>query len=78
MSQDQMGRPRQPVPLVHVDYTATSGVQRLNALLPEEADRLRETPFAVVQVTHHPGFETVHQESIGEKCILTSAGAYLH
>ena len=63
MSQDQVGRPRQPVPLVHVDYTATSGVQRLNALLPEEADRLQETPFAVVQVTHQPGFETVTKKA---------------
>ena len=54
MDQDQDQVLRKPVPLVHVDYTTTSGVQRLDALLPEEADRLRETPFAVVQVPHQP------------------------
>ena len=42
------------MPLVHVNYTTTSGPQRLDALLPEEADKLKETPFAVVQVTHQP------------------------
>lgn len=36
--------------MAHVDYTAESGVDRLDALLPEEADKLRKTPFAVVQV----------------------------
>ncbi|CAL8463770.1 g3304 [Coccomyxa elongata] len=41
----------QPVPMVHVDYTTKSGFERLDALLPqEEADRLKKTPFAAVQV----------------------------
>ena len=52
MDQEQDQELRKPVPLVHVDYTTTSGPQRLDALLPEEADKLKETPFAVVQVTH--------------------------
>lgn len=42
--------PGAPVPRTHVDYTEKSGVERLNALLPDEADELRQTPFAVVQV----------------------------
>ena len=36
--------------MAHVDYTAESGIDRLSALLPDEAEKLRETPFAVVQV----------------------------
>ncbi|KAK9817716.1 hypothetical protein WJX72_001133 [[Myrmecia] bisecta] len=44
-------KPGRPVARVHVDYTATSGADRLNALLPaDEADSLRRTPFAIVQV----------------------------
>ena len=41
---------RNPVGLVHVDYTAVGGVNRLHAVLPDEAERLSKTPFAVVQV----------------------------
>jgi hypothetical protein len=42
---------RKPVPRVHVDYTTESGYKRLDELMPkEEADRLRKTPFAVIQV----------------------------
>ncbi len=37
--------------MVHVDYTAKGGPLRLESLLPEEADRLKQTPFAVIQVT---------------------------
>ena len=36
--------------MAHVDYTHESGIDRLNALLPDEAEKLRETPFAVIQV----------------------------
>jgi hypothetical protein len=32
--------PRQPVPRVHVDHTATSGPQRVRDLLPDEAEQL--------------------------------------
>ena len=40
-----------PVPIVHVDYTTKSGFERLDALLPrEEAERLKKTPFAAIQV----------------------------
>ena len=35
---------------VHVDYDHLSGDSRLSELLPEEAEKLRETPFAVIQV----------------------------
>ena len=34
------GRPRQPVPRVHVDHTARSGPQRVRDLLPDEAEGL--------------------------------------
>ena len=40
---------RGPVPRVHVDYTLQSGPERLTAVLPDEADRLSKTPFAVIQ-----------------------------
>ncbi|KAK9807623.1 hypothetical protein WJX72_004557 [[Myrmecia] bisecta] len=39
-----------PVARVHVDYTVKSGPERLQALLPDEADQLTKTPFAVIQV----------------------------
>ena len=35
---------------VHVDYTTKSGPIRLQAALPDEAERLMKTPFAVIQV----------------------------
>lgn len=41
---------RGPVPFIHVDYTLASGPERVETLLPQdEADRLRKTPFAVIQ-----------------------------
>ena len=41
--------------MVHVDYTTKSGAERLDALVPkEEAQRLKRTPFAAVQVTSSP------------------------
>ena len=41
-----------PVPFVHVDYSTKSGYERLEALVPkEEAERLRKTPFAAIQVS---------------------------
>lgn len=42
--------PGQPVSRVHVDYTVKSGPERLQAVLPDEADKLMKTPFAVIQV----------------------------
>ena len=39
----------QPVSRVHVDYTVKSGPERLQAVLPNEAERLMKTPFAVIQ-----------------------------
>ncbi|KAK9809195.1 hypothetical protein WJX72_011143 [[Myrmecia] bisecta] len=47
---DPLILPRRPVSRVHVDYTVKSGAGRLNDLLPDEADSLRRTPFAIVQV----------------------------
>jgi len=41
---------REPVLSVHNDYTEWSGPQRVRELLPEEADRLLEHRFAVIQV----------------------------
>lgn len=46
---DKQGN-RPPVAGVHVDYTTQSGIDRLKALLPDEAEKLQSTPFAVVQV----------------------------
>ncbi|KAK9813676.1 hypothetical protein WJX73_002659 [Symbiochloris irregularis] len=40
----------QPVPRLHVDYTLRTGHTRLKELLPDEADQLTKTPFAVIQV----------------------------
>ncbi len=42
-----------PVPRAHVDYTLTSGPGRLKELLPEEAESLKKTPYAVIQVQWH-------------------------
>lgn len=42
-----------PVPRAHVDYTLTSGPSRLKELLPEEAESLQKTPYAVIQVQWH-------------------------
>ena len=42
--------PGLPVSKVHVDYTVKSGVERLHRVLPEEAEKLQKTPFAVIQV----------------------------
>lgn len=45
--------------MVHVDYTTKSGFERLNALVPqEEADRLKKTPFAAVQVSRSSGLHS--------------------
>ncbi len=41
---------REPVKVVHNDYTAWSGPQRLRDLLPDEAEGLLERRFAIVQV----------------------------
>lgn len=41
----------EPVSRVHVDYTVKSGPERLQAVLPDEAERLMKTPFAVIQVS---------------------------
>ncbi len=41
----------QPVSRVHVDYTVKSGPERLQAVLPNEAEKLMKTPFAVIQVS---------------------------
>ncbi|KAK9842655.1 hypothetical protein WJX74_000199 [Apatococcus lobatus] len=39
----------QPASHAHVDYTIKSGIERLKAVLPEEAEKLSQTPFAVIQ-----------------------------
>ncbi len=39
-----------PVMGAHVDYTPKSGPSRLQDLLPEEAESLQQTPYAVIQV----------------------------
>lgn len=47
----QNPKARGPVSNVHVDYTVESGPHRIHEVLPEEADRLKKTPFAVIQVS---------------------------
>lgn len=42
-----------PAGMVHVDYTDASGSERLDALLPGEANDLKKTPFGVIQVGKH-------------------------
>jgi hypothetical protein len=44
------GRPRQPVPRVHVDHTARSGPQRVRDLLPDEADALLRGRVQIVNL----------------------------
>ena len=74
-----------PVPFVHVDYTTKSGYERLEALVPEEeAERLRKTPFAAIQVSGitavHIGLEdrphdkTVCKSSVYTKCRRSRTG----
>jgi hypothetical protein len=41
---------REPILLVHNDYTERSGPQRVRDLLPDEADALLQHRFAVIQV----------------------------
>jgi len=40
----------QPVGMVHVDYTPKGAPLRLHSVLPDEAEELKKTPFAVIQV----------------------------
>ena len=39
-----------PVLRAHVDYTLRSGHTRLKEVLPDEAEKLWKTPYAVIQV----------------------------
>ena len=57
----------QPVSRVHVDYTVKSGPERLQAVLPDEADKLMKTPFAVIQVFIY--LFTSHTDTCGS-CLL--------
>jgi len=36
--------------MVHVDYTPKGAPLRLHSVLPDEAEELKKTPFAVIQV----------------------------
>ena len=44
------GLKSQPAGRAHCDYTVISGLDRSRAVLPEEADNLARTPYAVIQV----------------------------
>jgi len=46
---------REPVRAVHNDYTEWSGPNRLREILPDEADRLLERRFAIIQVWRATG-----------------------
>lgn len=45
-----VGVPRQPVPRVHIDYTADSGPQRVRDLLAGEAEALLRHRFSVINL----------------------------
>lgn len=47
---ENLGDRRTPASRVHTDYTTEGGVARLKALLPDEAETLMRTPFAIYQV----------------------------
>lgn len=41
-----------PVNRVHVDYSVKGGPGWLRTELPDEAEKLMKTPFAIIQVSH--------------------------
>ena len=41
---------REPADIVHNDYTARSGVKRLHDLFPDDADKLQQGRFAIINV----------------------------
>ena len=49
-ARQEQAHAREPVEVVHNDYTDWSGPQRLRDVLPEEADALLQRRFAIVQV----------------------------
>jgi hypothetical protein len=48
--EDNRAGPRQPVPRVHVDHTATSGPQRVRDLIPDEAEELLKGRVQVINL----------------------------
>ena len=59
----------QPVSRVHVDYTVKSGPERLQAVLPDEAEELMKTPFAVIQVRMVYCAQLVNSDLLDVLCI---------
>ena len=46
------GERGKPVPTVHTDYTVQAGHDRIEVVMSkDEADALRQNPFAILQVT---------------------------
>ena len=41
---------RPPIPRVHTDFSESSGPQRLQAVLPDEAEKLKQSRYAIIQV----------------------------
>jgi hypothetical protein len=50
LTEQQARRIREPVLWAHNDYTEWSGPQRVREILPDEADRLLQHRFAIIQV----------------------------
>ncbi len=50
VSEQQARKIREPVLWAHNDYTENSGPQRVREILPEEAERLLQHRFAIIQV----------------------------
>lgn len=65
----------QPVVRAHVDYTLKSGKERLHVLLPDEAEKLQKTPYAVIQV---PIFCWIHSSRAGTLQLQVCRNADLH
>jgi hypothetical protein len=49
-AEDNRAGPRQPVPRVHVDHTAKSGLQRVRDLIPDEAEELLRGRVQVINL----------------------------
>lgn len=62
------------MPQAHVDYTLNSGPGRLREVLPEEAESLQNTPYAVIQVqdiVHSGGGYPDQSSQISGKAVST-------
>jgi hypothetical protein len=69
-SEREARRIREPVLLAHNDYTEWSGPQRIRDALPDEADRLLQHRFAIIQV-----WRAINQPIQSNPLALVDAGS---